>query len=83
MTPTLASAFIILAQVDPNAAIDSFKNLLAKFLLLIGVVVLCYGGYLIARGHQLEGIMCIIAGFLIAIAVPIITYLAQLGGISF
>jgi hypothetical protein len=50
---------------------------------LIGVVVLCYGGYLIARGHQLEGIMCIIAGFLIAIAVPIITYLAQLGGISF
>ncbi len=76
-------AYVMLAQVDPNSAIDTFKNLLAKFLLLIGVCVICYGGYLIARGHQLEGIMCIIGGFLIAIAVPIISYLAQLGGITF
>jgi hypothetical protein len=52
-------------------------------MLLIGVIVICYGGFLIARGHQLEGLMCIIGGALICLAVPIITYIAQLGGVSF
>ncbi|PWU19878.1 MAG: hypothetical protein C5B50_05460 [Verrucomicrobia bacterium] len=81
--PVLTTS-VLLAQADPNAAIDSFKLLLAKFCLLIGVAVIAYGGYLIARqGHTIEGVLCIIGGFIIAIAVPLITYLAQNVGITF
>ena len=74
---------IILAQTDLTAAIDSFRLLLARICLLIGTAAIAYGGYLIAKGHTLEGVLAVIGGFLIAIAVPLITYLAQLGGIQF
>src|SRR5438067_7004258 len=77
------SFVLFLAQADPNAAIETFKALLAKILLLIGVAVIAYGGFLIARqGHTIEGILCIIGGFIIAIAVPLITYMAQTVGIA-
>ena len=84
MHSILASTLIILAQVDPNAAIESFKLLLGKLLLLVGVGVMAYGGYLVSRqGHLMDGILCIIGGFLIAIAIPLMSYLASLSGITF
>jgi hypothetical protein len=46
--------------------------------------VIAYGGYLIARqGHTIEGVLCIIGGFIIATALPLITYMAQISGITF
>ena len=80
----IASMFVILAQADPTSAIQSFKTLLAKILLLVGISTIAYGGFLIAKqGQTLEGILCLVGGFLIALAVPIITYFASLGGIQF
>ena len=84
MHPIIASTFVLLAQTDPSTLIDTFKLLLAKFLLLVGVAVIAYGGYLISRqGQTIEGILCIIGGFIISIAVPLITYLALQAGIPF
>ena len=84
MHPIIASTFILLAQTDPSTLIDTFKLLLAKILLLIGVAVIAYGGYLISRqGQTIEGILCIIGGFIISIAVPFITYLGSQAGITF
>jgi hypothetical protein len=74
----------LLAQTDPGTLIDAFKVLLAKILLLVGVAVIAYGGYLISRqGQTIEGILCIIGGFIISIAVPLITCLALQAGITF
>lgn len=84
MNAILAQSLIILAQTDISTQITSFKAFLAKILLLIGVAVVAYGGYLISRqGQTLEGIICMIGGFIIAMAVPILTWMAALGGITF
>jgi len=84
MHHVIASTFVLLAQTDPSTLIDTFKLLLAKILLLIGVAVIAYGGYLISRqGQTIEGILCIIGGFIISIAVPLITYLGSQAGITF
>ena len=84
MHPIIATTFVLLAQTDPGTLIDTFKVLLAKLLLLVGVAVIAYGGYLISRqGQTIEGILCIIGGFIISIAVPLITYLALQAGITF
>ncbi len=82
MNLILAFTTTMLAQADGVPEIAQFKTLLAQILLLVGIICIAYGGYLISRGHQLEGLLCLLGGALIAMAVPIITYLAQIAGIS-
>ena len=80
----IAASFFFLAQVDPNSAIGIFKSLLAKILLLIGIGLIGYGGYLLSKtGHVMDAFLCIIGGFLCALAVPFISYCAHISGVDF
>jgi hypothetical protein len=84
MKPIIATSFVILAQADVNSAITSFTTFLGRILLLIGIVIIAWGGWQVARrGEHADGLIAIIGGFIIAMAVPIIRFFASLAGISF
>lgn len=69
----------ILAQAAGVPGIDGFLDFLAQICIIIGVVVIATGGYLIAlRGRIEEGLLCIVGGFILAAALPIMRYLVTL-----
>ena len=73
----------LLAQASPDTAIQSFLAFLAKVMLLCGVVAIFWGGWKISRGETADGLVALVGGFIVALAVPIIHYLASLGGVTF
>src|SRR5262245_9631060 len=66
-----------------SAATEFISAVLAPVLLLIGIVVIAYGGFLINQGRTQEGLMAIIGGFIIAVAVPVMKALMAAAGITF
>jgi hypothetical protein len=73
----------ILAQAAPDVPINNFLGFLSKIMLLCGVVAIFWGGWKTSRGETAEGVLAIIGGFIIALAVPILRYLGSLGGVTF
>lgn len=73
----------IFAQTTFDSALRSFLEFLTKILVLIGVALVFYGGWLIGQGKTAEGVLCIIGGFVIAAAVPIMRMLAEMTGTTF
>ncbi len=75
MTPLLATTYILLAQSTIDPSIDRFLEFIAKITMLVGISVVFMGGWKIHRGEAGDGILAIIGGFIIALAVPIIKFL--------
>jgi len=70
----------LLAQTSMDSSITSFLDFLTKVGMLVGVVAIVYGGWNISRGETERGLVALIGGFIIATAVPIVKFLAGLGG---
>jgi hypothetical protein len=69
-------AFLVfLAQATPFAPIEQFLLLLGMFCLIIGVILLAYGGYQISQGRVTDGLLSVLGGFILAIAVPLMKWL--------
>ena len=73
-----AEIFPLLAQASPDAAIVRFLEFLAKILMLVGVVMIFYGGWKIHRGETQEGLLAIVGGFIVALAIPIMKFLISI-----
>ena len=74
----LTDSFIVLAQAGQPLPIDAFLDLLGKIMLLCSVVSISWGGWRITRGEVGEGVMAIVGGFVIVIAIPIARHLMSL-----
>ena len=74
----LTDSFIVLAQAGQPLPIDAFLDLLGKIMLLCSVVSISWGGWRITRGEVGEGVMAIVGGFVIVIAIPIARHLTNL-----
>jgi hypothetical protein len=84
MNTNTLTALIILAQADVNSAITSFTTFLGRILMLVGIVIVAWGGWQVARrGEHADGLIAIVGGFIIAMAIPIIKFFASLAGLSF
>ena len=85
MHPGIASTFVLLAQTDPSVPVESFKLLLANILLLVGVATVACGTSLVAgRRRTIAGILCIIGGFNVSMAGPLIAFIGgYFPGITF
>lgn len=68
----------LLAQSDPSAIVNKAVNFLKDIFLVIGCIVIAYGGYEISRGRVVEGLMCIFGGLVLAIAIPLMKWLLQI-----
>jgi len=68
----------VLAQAAPTAPVDNFLTFLAKLFLVIGAIMIAYGGYEISRGRVVEGFMCTFGGLLLALAIPTMKWLTQI-----
>jgi hypothetical protein len=79
------AAIVLLAQaqVDLKEALKSFIEFLSWVLIALGVCLVAYGAILIAQGRQLDGVVAIVAGFILVLAVPIVYYFAKIAGIPF
>ena len=71
------------AQATFDAALESFLGFISKILLLLGVAVVFYGGWMVSQGKSSEGVLAILGGFIIAAAIPIVKLLAQFTGATF
>ncbi len=80
---TPASPVVFLAEVDLKEALKSFLEFLSWVLIVLGVCLVAYGAILIAQGRHLDGVVAIVAGFILVLAVPIIYYFAKLAGTQF
>lgn len=83
LNPRYASTLVLLAQTSIDLPLNNFLAFLSKIMLLIGVVMIFYGGWKIHRGETSEGLLAIVGGFIVALSVPILRVLAGFGGISF
>ena len=68
----------LLAQSDPSAVVIKAVDFLKVIFLTIGSIVIAYGGYEISRGRVVEGLMCILGGLVLAIAIPLMKWLLQI-----
>lgn len=71
---------LFLAQTTLDGPIVNFLNFIAKLDIVIGVSVVVAGGWRVHRGDTAEGLAAMAGGLIIALAVPIIRFLAGLGG---
>lgn len=69
------AALVLLGQASLDASIDRFLEFLAKIMMLVGVVLVAYGGIKIHRGESADGLMAIVGGFVVAAAIPIVRFL--------
>ena len=75
-TKLAASGFLpFLAQADPTGPITTFLTFLTQIFLIIGGILIAYGGYEISRGRVVEGLLCILGGLLLALAIPVMKWL--------
>ena len=64
----------LLAQIATEPPLESVLQFLGKIMMLVGVVMIFQGGWKIHRGETSDGILAIIGGFIVAMAIPIIRY---------
>ena len=83
--PPAASGFsvgspglVLLAQAAAEPPIEPVLQFLGKIMMLVGVVMVFYGGWKIHRGETEDGILAIIGGFIVAMAIPIMKYFFSL-----
>jgi hypothetical protein len=69
----------LLAQAAPDQAIETFLNFLAKLFIIIGAIAIGYGGYEVARGRVVEGLLSVFGGLVLALAIPLMRWLTKLG----
>lgn len=79
----LPSLGLLFAQATFDTALESFLRLLARVLLLIGVAMVFFGGWLVSQGKTTEGVLAIIGGFIVAAAILIVRTLAAMIGSTF
>lgn len=70
----------ILAQAGMEPSLDPIFGFLGKIMMLVGSVVLFIGGWKIYKGEPDVGVMAIIGGGLIAMAIPLIKYFFSIFG---
>jgi hypothetical protein len=73
----------MLAQATFDSALQSFLGFISKILILLGIAVVCYGGWMVSQGKTSEGVMGMVGGFLMAVAVLILRLFAQFTGTTF
>lgn len=78
-----ANGLVLLAQVDIKDAMKSLLEFLSWVMIAMGVCLVAYGAIRIAQGHQMDGGLAIVGGFILVLAVPIIYYFAKLAGTQF
>jgi hypothetical protein len=76
------ASVLFLAAVSVDDAIKQFIEFLSRIMMVIGIAVVFYGGWKIHRGEVEEGVLALIGGFIVCLAVPIIKVLASYAGIS-
>lgn len=69
----------MLAQAAPDQAIETFLSFLAKLFIIIGAIAIGYGGYEIARGRVVEGLLSVFGGLVLAMAIPLMRWLTKIG----
>jgi hypothetical protein len=72
----------ILAQASFDTAVQRFLDFLAKVFLILGAMVIAYGGYLIHQGRVAEGLLALLGGFILAMAIPLMRFLLSLAGVN-
>ena len=70
----------MLAQASLDASVDRFLAFLAKVFLLLGALVIAYGGYLLHQGRVSEGLLGLLGGFILALAIPMMRFFIQIAG---
>lgn len=73
----------ILAQATLDEPLRRFLEFITKVLLLIGLALVVFSGWLIGQGKTDNAVLCIVGGFVIAAAVPIMRMLAEMTGTTF
>lgn len=68
----------ILAQAAAEPNFEPIYAFLSKVMTLVGVSVVFYGGWKVHKGEPEAGIMAIIGGFIISMAIPIIKFFSTL-----
>ena len=69
----------LLAQSSPETAIERFLAFMSKLFLVIGCIVIAFGSFELGRGRVMEGLLSVAAGFVLAIAIPLMKWLLTLG----
>ena len=69
----------LLAALAFDTAVDTFLNFLTKILLLVGIVIMLWAGWSIHEGKIREGIMALIGGLIVALAIPLAKWIITLG----
>ncbi len=75
---SFASIFAAAAAVNIDQPVDNFLNFLTKIFLIVGSLVIAYGGYLLHQGRVSEGLLGFVGGFILAIAIPLMKALIGL-----
>ena len=73
------ATFCLLAALSFDTAVDNFINFLAKILLLIGIIIMLWAGWSIHEGKIREGLMALIGGLIVALAIPLAKWIISLG----
>lgn len=84
--PSLAGAAVfspLFAQATFDSAVQQFLGLISKVLILLGIAVVCYGGWMVSQGKTSDGITALIGGFLMVSAVLVVRLLATYIGSPF
>ena len=72
----------MLAQASPDQAVTRFLDFLAKIFLILGSLIIAYGAYLIHQGRVAEGLLGLLGGFILALAIPLMRFFLSIAGIT-
>ena len=80
--PALPSLHLVplLAQASPEGPVDSFLSFLAKVFLILGAIVIAFGGYETSRGRVLEGLVSTLGGLMLSLSIPLMKWLLHITG---
>ena len=72
----------LLAQVG-EPGFEAFRIWISHVLILIGIALIAYGGWMIGHnGETGRGSLAIIGGFILVAAVPIVNAFARMNGVT-
>ena len=83
-TQTVSVNFLkpMLALASPDQAVSRFLDFLAKIFLILGSLIIAYGAYLIHQGRVAEGLLGLLGGFILALAIPLMRFFLSIAGIT-
>ena len=70
------------AQASFDTAVQRFIDVLAKVVLILGCLVIATGGYFIHQGRVSEGLLGLLGGFVLALAIPLMRFLLVSAGVN-